>query len=94
MLKTIIALILISVPAFAQQAGDTSCKQVVAACEKAGFTQRDAKNGKGLYLNCVNLIMQGQRQPEKAALSLPILNESVVIDCKKKHPKFGENFKK
>lgn len=91
MLNQMIVLFLVSAPALA---ADTSCKQVIDACETAGFTQRDAKNGRGLYLNCVNLIMQGAKQPEHATLSLPILNESVVLDCKTKHPKFGQNFKK
>jgi len=84
-----ILLILLSVPAFANP-----CKQVVSACEKAGFTQRGAKNGKDLFVDCVNLIMQGETQPAKATLVLPILESSVVADCKKQHPKFGEAFKK
>jgi len=97
MLKKISVLLLISVPALATSpvpGPNGSCKQVIDACEKASFTQVDGKNGRGLYVNCVNLIMQGEKQPAHSTINLPIVDSAVVADCKAKHPKFGEPFKK
>jgi hypothetical protein len=90
--KTILAaLALFSATAMAQPAaqhGDGPCKQVKEACEKAGFVKGEAKEGKGLWRDCINPVMQGTTAA-KSKLPLPSVDASVVAACKQKHPKFG-----
>ena len=40
--------------------GTGPCLQVVQACKGAGFIKNDAKDGKGLFKNCVGPLMKGQ----------------------------------
>lgn len=65
------------------------CQQVVQACRGAGFIKGAWKQGKGLWVNCVNPIMQGT-QATGATLSLPSVSPGVISSCKAKHPKFGQ----
>ncbi len=65
------------------------CEQIKSACLSAGFVKGEAKQGKGLYKECVNPIIQG-KTPSKATITLPTVDPSVVSACKAKHPKFGE----
>lgn len=71
-------------------AAEGPCKQIKDACEKAGFVKGKAKEGTGLWVDCINPIMQGKPQPAKAKITLPTIDASVVSACKAKHPKFGE----
>src|SRR5437899_6058377 len=45
----------------AQAAGP--CRQILAACQEAGFTQGGARTGDGIQVDCVRPIMQGTAQP-------------------------------
>ena len=40
--------------------GDHPCMKIKQACEAAGFVKGEAKNKKGLYVNCMKPIMSGQ----------------------------------
>ena len=70
-------------------ADEGPCKQIKEACTTAGFIKGDAKDGKGLWMDCVNPIMQGTTA-KKSVLPLPKIDAKVVADCKQKKPKFGE----
>jgi hypothetical protein len=75
--------------AFAQQGQPEPCEQIKSACQSAGFIQGDAKQGKGLWMDCVNPIMQGKTAPH-AVLAVPSVSPSLISACKAKRPKFGE----
>lgn len=36
------------------------CEQIVQACKSAGFVKGEAKEGKGLFKDCVGPVMHGQ----------------------------------
>jgi hypothetical protein len=65
------------------------CEQIKQACLSAGFIPNDAKQGKGLWMDCVNPIVQGTTA-KKSVIALPSVDPTVVAACKAKHPKFGE----
>ncbi len=69
------------------------CEQIVAACTSAGFVKGDAKQGYGLYVDCVDPIMRGTTQPAKADKPLPPVSPALIAACKQKHPNFGEGKK-
>jgi hypothetical protein len=84
-------------PAGAQKAATTTgqkapgpCDEITTACKGAGFIEGDAKKGDGLWVDCVDPIMQGAKQPAKATKPLPTVSPQVVAACKQKNPKFGE----
>jgi hypothetical protein len=70
--------------------GSGPCQQIVIACKDAGFVQGGAKEGNGLWKDCVGPIMQGTPQPHDAIRSLPQINSQIVGECKAKHPDFGQ----
>jgi hypothetical protein len=87
-------------PAGAQKPATTTgqktsgpCEEIESACKSAGFVQGDAKQGNGLWVDCVDPIMQGAKQPAKATKPLPSVSADVVSACKQKNPKFGEGHK-
>ena len=65
------------------------CKAVEQACRNAGFIPGDWKKGDGLWRDCVDPIMQGQRNVPGATKPLPTVDAKAVADCKAQHPKFG-----
>jgi hypothetical protein len=79
------------VPASALQAGPNGevCRQIVSACVNAGFVQGGAKQGNGLWMNCINPIMQGKGL-QKASMPLPRMNPRVVSACRASNPIFGQ----
>lgn len=92
----IVLVALLAVPTMAlanPNAGDHPCEAIKKACEGAGFIKGQAKEGKGLWVDCINPIIQGKAQPEKAQIKLPTVDGSAVAACKAKHPNFGEGKK-
>lgn len=93
-MKSLVALMLASlaVNGFAADAPDKEgpCRQIKEACEKAGFVKGDAKQGFGLWVDCIDPIMRGTPQPASAKKPLPGIGADVVNACKAKHPAFGE----
>ena len=65
-----------------------SCKKIKAACVQAGFVKGEAKRGKGLWMDCVNPIMQGTIA-KKSVLPLPTVDPKWIEECKSKTPHFG-----
>ncbi|HEX7672574.1 MAG TPA: hypothetical protein VF412_00315 [Bdellovibrio sp.] len=63
-MKSLIATMIVlgSVSAFAQGApkGDHPCKQILSACESAGFVKGEHKEKKGLYKDCMQPVLAGQ----------------------------------
>src|SRR6266849_5821626 len=72
----------------AQAAGP--CRQIVAACQEAGFTQGGARTGDGIQVDCVRPIMQGTAQPRRATKPLPQIDPQIVAACKARNPDFGQ----
>ena len=73
--------------------GAGPCEQITQACESAGFVKGDAKEGNGLYHDCIDPIMKGTGQPANAKIVLPKVSSDTVAACKQKHPNFGEGKK-
>ena len=67
-----------------------SCKEIKEACEKAGFVKGEAKEGYGLWVDCIDPIMKGAPQPGKAKKPLPAVAADSINACKAKHPEFGQ----
>ena len=76
-----------SSPALA--AGGKPCLQIRQACLKAGFVQRNAKQGNGLIADCIAPIIQGTAQPANASKPLPTIDPQVVAACHTADPNFG-----
>jgi len=71
--------------------GNGPCKQVVQDCEAAGFVKGQAKEGTGLWRDCVDPLMQGKvNSKAKKALPTGANISSDVAACKAKRPNFGE----
>jgi len=66
------------------------CKEIVDACEKAGFVKGQWKEGSGLWVDCIDPIMRGTAQPKKADKPLPTVPANLIAACKAKHPNFGQ----
>jgi hypothetical protein len=69
-------------------ANEGPCRQIKEACEKAGFVKGGAKNGNGLWKNCIHPIMSGAAATN-AAHQPPQVSPSLINQCKEKHPHFG-----
>src|SRR5713226_8036872 len=74
--------------AHAQAAGP--CREIVAACREAGFTQGGARTGDGIQVDCVRPIMLGTAQPPRATKPLPQVDPQIVAACKARSPDFGQ----
>jgi len=66
------------------------CRQIVAACLEAGFTQGGARTGDGIQVDCVRPIMLGTAQPPRATRPLPQIDPQIVAACKARNPDFGQ----
>ena len=67
------------------------CEQIVEACKSAGFVKGDARQGYGLWRDCIDPIMRGAPQPPNADKQLPPVSPELVAACKQRHPNFGEH---
>ena len=91
-MKTFLVLVLLVAAAncFAQTQKEGPCKQIEDACVKAGFVKGEAKEGYGLWVDCIDPIMKGTPQPSKAKKPLPAVGADLINACKAKNPNFGE----
>jgi len=90
----VILLLVADLPALATNKNNESdalpaCKQIKKACKKSGFVNGGWKQGKGLWRNCINPVVQGQTAVESAFRPLPMLDAKIVDDCKSANPRFG-----
>ena len=67
--------------AHAQQ-GHGHCRLITAACLNAGFALGKGKEGTGLWLDCINPIMQAAAQRRMASKALPQVDPQIVAACK------------
>ena len=65
------------------------CAQITKACTDAGFQNRGANKGDGVFYDCVIPIIEGTPQPSEATLPLPQINAAIVQACKTVNPKYG-----
>lgn len=94
-IATVMALVAASNGAWSQAAtptpapkGEGPCAPIVKACTSAGFVKHQAKQGNGLYRDCVTPIVSGQPQPKNAVRPLPSVDPGAVQACRAKpHPK-------
>lgn len=91
-----LSLIVLAANSFAQSTQEKNgpCKQIEQACEKAGFVKGEAKEGYGLWADCIDPIMKGVSQPPAAKKPLPAVGGDLVSACKAKHPNFGQGHAK
>jgi hypothetical protein len=91
-MKTFLASVLLvaATNCFAQTQKEGPCKQIEEACEKAGFVKGEAKEGYGLWVDCIDPIMKGTAQPSKAKKPLPAVAADLISACKTKNPNFGQ----
>ena len=87
MKKLILGLAIILTSSFAH-AHEGPCKEIKEACEAAGFVKGGAKEGKGLWMDCIAPIMQGTTA-KKSVLPLPAVDPKIIAACKQKKPDFG-----
>lgn len=85
-----LTLLLAALNCFAQNQKEGPCKQIEDACVKAGFVKGEAKEGYGLWVDCIDPIMKGTPQPSKAKKPLPAVGAAMINACKAKNPNFGE----
>jgi hypothetical protein len=87
-----LSLIILAANSFAQstQEKEGPCKQIEQVCEKAGFVKGEAKEGYGLWVDCIDPIMKGVSQPAKAKKPLPAVGGDLISACKAKNPSFGQ----
>jgi len=85
----------LALPLIAQSAEHAPgpCEQIVAACKNAGFVKGDYKLGYGLWVDCIDPIMRGTKQPAKADKPLPAVSPELIAACRQENPNFGEGKK-
>ena len=71
-------------PAVSPSTEDHPCRKIMAACEAAGFTKGGAKEGKGLWVHCINPLAEG-KAAKGSKLPMPIVDTGLIADCRAKH---------
>jgi hypothetical protein len=66
------------------------CDQIIHLCKHAGFVEGDYKKGYGLWLDCIDPIMRGTRQPAIADKPLPEVSSELIQACRQQDPQFGQ----
>jgi len=89
-LGTLVVGFALSVAAQSAEPAPGPCGQIKATCKSAGFVEGDYKQGYGLWVDCIDPIMHGTKQPPKADKPLPSVSPQLIAACKKKHPDFGQ----
>lgn len=86
MLKILALFVLaISLPLAAEAKMDRPCKKVMAACEAAGFKKGGHKEGKGLMMDCMKKLMDGEKVE-----GVTVAAEDMAA-CKEMHEKRMKN---
>jgi hypothetical protein len=66
------------------------CDQIIHLCKQAGFVEGDYKKGYGLWLDCIDPIMRGTKQPAIADKPLPEISAELIEACRQKDRNFGQ----
>jgi len=80
-------------PLYAQSATPKSegpCDQITAACRAAGYKEGEAKEGEGLWYDCVDPIMKGKKPTGKKQ---PDVSAQVIAACRAKDPTYPSKAK-
>ena len=85
----IVAMIVGSGTALAQQPPPRPCAAIRTVCVQAGFVPQGARAGEGLVVDCIRPIMQGIPQPPRASKALPAIDPQLVEACRAQNPSFG-----
>jgi hypothetical protein len=79
----------LSLAAQSAEQGLRPCDQIIHACKQAGFVEGDYKKGYGLWIDCIDPIMRGAKQPAIADKPLPQVSLELIEACSQKDPHFG-----
>ena len=80
-------------PLYAQSAKPKSedpCLQIQKACIAAGYKEGEAKEGEGLWYDCVDPIMKGKKPTGKKQ---PDVSSQVIAACRAKDPTYPSKAK-
>jgi hypothetical protein len=80
----------LSLPAQSAELALHPCDQIIHLCKQAGFVEGDYQKGYGLWLDCIDPIMRGTKQPAIADKPLPEVRSDLIEACRQKDPKFGQ----
>lgn len=74
-------------PLYAQSATPkpAECEQITNACVSAGYKEGEAKQGEGLWYDCVDPIMKGKKATGKKQ---PDVSAQVIAACRAKDPTY------
>lgn len=89
MLGTFAAGLALSLAAQSAEQPPRPCDQIIHLCKQAGFVEGDYKKGYGLWLDCIDPIMRGTKQPAIADKPLPEISPELIEACRQKDPNFG-----
>jgi N-acetylglucosamine-6-sulfatase len=70
--------------------GRRPCVDIRAACQDAGFLRGGAREGAGLFVDCIAPVMRGTPQRPKASKPLPSIDPELVAACQARNPNFGQ----
>lgn len=89
-MKKILVLMMIvsSFQAFASDEKSKPCMEVKKACEAAGFSKGKHKEGKGLHIDCVQKLANGE------AVAGVTISQDVIAACKAKKAEHAEKKEK
>jgi hypothetical protein len=79
----------LSLVAQSAEQGLRPCDQIIHACKQGGFVESDYKKGYGLWIDCIDPIMRGTKQPAIADKPLPQVSSELIEACRQKDPNFG-----
>jgi hypothetical protein len=88
-LGTFIVGITLSLAAHSAEQPLRPCDQIIHLCKQAGFVEGDYRKGYGLWIDCIDPIMRGTKQPAIADKPLPEVQSELIEACKQKDPSFG-----
>ena len=74
----------LSLSLHAEESKNHPCEKIKTACESAGFVKGDHKEKKGLYIDCMKPLLEGQ-----SVAGVTITSEDVSA-CKEKRAKHKE----
>ncbi len=77
-------------PVAAAAAPNQACVQIRSACESAGFAPGAAREGAGLWVDCIRPVVQGTPPRRSATKPLPQVDAQLVAQCKAANPGFGQ----
>ena len=72
-----------------QQTPPRPCAANPQVCLQAGFVLNGGRAGEGLFIDCINPIMQARPKPRRATKPLPAVDPALIGACRARNPNFG-----